>query len=345
MRKDKDVQEAQYVENSQYEEASKNREASKDRESSKYREAYSRRIHAVQDYIEEHIEESISIEQLSQVAGFSKFHFSRIFQAVLNETLAHYIARIRLERAQFLLAHRLDKNMTDIAYEVGFSDSAVFSRAYHNYFDISPREYRKQYGKICKESICISDYNVDAMEQEQRRKGLERATQSLDRSITIEHIETMQAVYVRHTGNYAELAKKYDSMLQTLLQQASKRQLIVGEENWILAMYHDNPEFGDEKQYRTSICMTVPDSISIQEDEVLGTMQIEGGLYVVGHFRILPKQYAAAWDTMYREWIVGKGYVPRKTSPFEVYRNNPAEEPDHLNIVDIYLPVEKNPII
>ncbi|KAJ4453799.1 hypothetical protein PAPYR_11635 [Paratrimastix pyriformis] len=48
--------------------------------------------------------------------------------------LAHYVNRIRMERALFLLAHRADKNMTDITYELGFTDSAVFSRTFKNYF-------------------------------------------------------------------------------------------------------------------------------------------------------------------------------------------------------------------
>ena len=43
-------------------------------------EEYKRRIHKVQDYIEGHLDQTISIEELSIVAGFSKYHFSRIFQ-------------------------------------------------------------------------------------------------------------------------------------------------------------------------------------------------------------------------------------------------------------------------
>ena len=112
---------------------------------------YLRRIHKVQDYIEEHIGETLSIEKLADVAGFSKYHFSRIFQGMLQEPLAHYVNRIRMERALFLLAHRADKNMTDIAYELGFMDSAVFSRSFKNYHGISPKEYRQEYSKNCKE--------------------------------------------------------------------------------------------------------------------------------------------------------------------------------------------------
>ena len=69
----------------------------------KCQEEYLRRIHKVQDYIEEHIGQPLSIEELSRAAGFSKYHFSRIFQGILREPLAHYVNRIRMERALFYL--------------------------------------------------------------------------------------------------------------------------------------------------------------------------------------------------------------------------------------------------
>ena len=78
----------------------------------------------------------------------------------------------------------------------------------------------------------------------------------------------------------------------------------------------------------------------IQEDGVLGRMKLEGGLYAVGHFEIQPDQYSDAWNYMYREWLTNSGYVPRNSYPLEVYRNNPAEDENHVNKVDIYVPIE-----
>ena len=61
-----------------------------------------------------------------------------IFKSVLHESLSHYVNRIRMEYALFMLAHREDRNITDIAYDLGFTDSAIFSRAFKNYYGISP---------------------------------------------------------------------------------------------------------------------------------------------------------------------------------------------------------------
>lgn len=301
----------------------------------KCQEEYIRRIHKVQDYIEHHVGKSLSIEELSNAAGFSKYHFSRIFQGMLHESPAHYVNRIRMENALFMLAHRLDKNMTDIAYELGFSDSAVFSRAFKNYYGVSPREYRREYSKNCKDSFLLSEYNKNTAKKEWADNPFPVTGQ-----ITIVNLDEKQVAYVRHTGTYETLAKEYGGLIQTLFTYAQKQQLLVENQNWVLAMYHDNPIFGEESQFRTSLCLTVPENKLIQEEGVLGRMKLEGGLYAVGHFQIQQEQYSDAWNYMYQEWITCSGYVPRNSYPFEVYRNNPYTHESHIHEVDIYVPIE-----
>ncbi|WP_167954808.1 AraC family transcriptional regulator [Anaerosporobacter faecicola] len=300
----------------------------------KCQDEYVRRIHTVQDYMEQHLGQPMSIEELSLVAGFSKYHFSRIFQGIVQEPLAHYVNRIKMENGLFLLAHREDKNMTDIAYELGYTDSAVFSRAFKNYFGISPREYRKEYQKNCDGTILLSDYKNGTKGE---RKGEQFPVKG---QITIENMEEKNVVYIRHTGTYEELANVCQELAQNLFSHAAKQNLLVGEQNWVLSIYHDNPEFTAENQFRTSLCMTVPDQIPIQEDGVLGCMKLEGGLYAVGHFRIKQEQYRDAWNYMYQEWITGSGYVPRNSYPFEVYCNDPQDNEEHLHEVEIYVPIE-----
>lgn len=299
------------------------------------KEEYIRRIHKVQDYMEQNIGKSLTIEELSNVAGFSKYHFSRIFQGIMKEPLAHYVNRVRMEYSLFMLAHRLDKNMTDIAYELGFSDSAVFSRAFKNYYNVSPREYRKEYSKNCKEPFLLSEYNKDTAKKEWSGDLFPVTGQ-----ITFTKLEEKQVAYVRHIGTYDSLAKEYVKLMEKLFDYATKQNLLVEGQSWILAMYHDNPEFGEETSFRTSLGITVPDHHKVLEDGIFGVMTLEPGLYAIGHFIITPEQYPDAWNFMYQEWLTGSGYVPRNSYPFEVYLNNPQENEDHLSEVDIYVPIE-----
>ena len=301
----------------------------------KCREEYIRRIHKVQDYIEENYGQALSIEELSNVAGFSKYHFSRIFQGILKESLSHYVNRIRLERSVFLLAHRVDKNITDIAYELGYTDSAVFSRSFKNYYGISPIEYRKEYSKNCKEIYLLSDYNKDVARNECNEDLF-----PVVGDIVTKNIEDKQVIYVRHIGTYERLMEEYSVLVQRLLSYAYKNNIFIDGDNWVLSMYHDNPEFSEENQFRTSICITIPEDISLPDDEFIGKMKIKGGLYAIGHFEVKQSQYKDAWNYMYHKWITGSGYVPRDYCPFEVYLNDPKENEDNIHKVDIYVPIE-----
>ena len=120
-------------------------------ESSQSRNEYLRRVYKVQDYIESNINDSLSIEDLANVAGFSKFHFHRIFKGMMEEPLSRYVNRLKLERATHLLTYRTDMTITDIAYYFGFTDSAVFSRTFKSQYGVSPSHYRNHNSKNCKD--------------------------------------------------------------------------------------------------------------------------------------------------------------------------------------------------
>ena len=79
-------------------------------ESSQSRNEYLRRVYKVQDYIESHINDSLSIEDLANVAGFSKFHFHRIFKGMMDEPLSRYVNRLKLEEGNTpsYLSYRYD---------------------------------------------------------------------------------------------------------------------------------------------------------------------------------------------------------------------------------------------
>ncbi|MDD6070165.1 MAG: GyrI-like domain-containing protein [Clostridiales bacterium] len=293
-------------------------------------------IHKVQDYIDKNYGKNITADKMAEIAGFSRFHFSRIFKAVLNESPMQYVNRIRLEHSLFLLSHRKDMNMTDVALELGFSDSAVFTRAFKKYFNISPSMYRKQKSTNCKEDYFISTYN----EPDKTKKWTEN-TLSGAQSVRLERISEFEVVYVRHTGDYVSLARSYRKLMNTLFTEAKKQGLLKPGENHFIAIYHDNPEFGTKNQFRTSLCLTIPSDCRSKETEQLGKMEIEGGLYMIGHFEINANQFEDAWDYMYQQWIIAKKHMPRNSYPFEVYLNNPNDEKDHLIKVDIYVPLEE----
>jgi YesN/AraC family two-component response regulator len=93
-------------------------------------------------YIHEHYCESIGREDIARYAGVSEGYLSRCFTQETGLSLIHYVARYRIQQAKQLL-NNSDMSITDIAMEVGFSDSNYFSRAFRREVGISPLAYRQ----------------------------------------------------------------------------------------------------------------------------------------------------------------------------------------------------------
>ena len=132
----------------------------------------------------------------------------------------------------------------------------------------------------------------------------------------------------------------FPKLLENLYLTANGEGLLEENVSKLLAIYHDHPEFTNKEQLRTSLCFTVPIEASISERSTLGSLIISGGLYVVGHFNILVKEFSGAWDYMYGEWLLYSGYEPRASFPFEVYLNDSSIDPEQKLLVDIYLPIQ-----
>ena len=103
---------------------------------------YISRINKTFDYIESNIEKSMTLEELANVANFSKFHFNRIFHSMVGETPFQFILRLRIERAATLIVTNKKESISEIAHKCGFSDISIFSRNFKSYFQISASQYR-----------------------------------------------------------------------------------------------------------------------------------------------------------------------------------------------------------
>ncbi len=99
---------------------------------------YIDRLNKVIDYIEKKLHADITLDDLAQVACFSKYHFHRIFYSFTGEPLYSFVTRLRVERVAALLLTQ-NTSITDIALSCGFSDSATFARAFKSRFRLLSR--------------------------------------------------------------------------------------------------------------------------------------------------------------------------------------------------------------
>ncbi|ENW80775.1 hypothetical protein F909_02063 [Acinetobacter sp. ANC 3929] len=102
------------------------------------------KLQRVCEYIQQHLDDELDLDRLSQVASLSKFHFHRIFLANIGVNVMKFIQLSRLKRASFQLAFSADIKIIDIALQSGFESPEAFSRAFKRSFDQTPSAFREQ---------------------------------------------------------------------------------------------------------------------------------------------------------------------------------------------------------
>lgn len=97
-------------------------------------------VQRVQDYIEAHIHEPISLSQLARAAGYSQWHTVRIFKELLDKTPFEYLRALRLTKAALLLRDGKQR-VIDVALDFVFDSHEGFTRAFSKQFGVTPKRY------------------------------------------------------------------------------------------------------------------------------------------------------------------------------------------------------------
>jgi len=98
-------------------------------------------VQRMQDYIEEHISEKITMGELAKAAGYSQWHSFRIFKEMTGKTPFEYIRSLRLSKAAMMLRDNRAK-VIDVAFDFVFDSHEGFTRAFTKEFGVSPKKYR-----------------------------------------------------------------------------------------------------------------------------------------------------------------------------------------------------------
>lgn len=103
-------------------------------------------LRRARDHIDRNYREPLDLESLARVAGVSKYHFSRTFEATYGETPIRYLTRRRIERAQDLL-RSANLTVTEVCMAVGFSSLGSFSTRFTALVGESPTAYRDRWAR------------------------------------------------------------------------------------------------------------------------------------------------------------------------------------------------------
>ncbi len=303
----------------------------------KSRKEYFQRINRVVDYIDAHLDEEHTLDNLSQLAHFSPFHFHRIFRVLTGETINNYVKRIRLQKAGSMLLGDNDRQVAEVASLCGFNSTAVFCRAFKTHFGRSTGEFRmhhlEQERKNGQSNSNNGQSTTDAtIYFSDEFINLNRNT-NMETNIAVKEMPAMDLIYCRHVGQYDQIGGAFEK----LFKWAGPRGLLRFPDTKTVTVYHDDPKVVDMDKVRQSACITVDEDAKPEGE--FGKMHIPGGKYAVGSFKVMPHQFGEAWDAVCR-WLADSGYQPSDGYPYEYYPEEHEEGPPPIFTVDICVPVK-----
>lgn len=100
-------------------------------------------IHRSILYLNDHILQSLQLQDMADVAGYSLSHYKQKFKKEVGITPSEYVNLQKLEYAKNALANS-DINITELAYTLGFSSSNYFCSVFRKFMDCTPRDYRRK---------------------------------------------------------------------------------------------------------------------------------------------------------------------------------------------------------
>lgn len=114
-------------------------------------------LDSVLAYINNHLEETITLDELAKVTGYSPFYLHRKLKAELQEPIGSFIQKQRMQAATYLLAFT-ELPVSQVRLLVGYTDDSAFSRVFKNITGVSPRTFRQQRPAIAANGLTAGQY-------------------------------------------------------------------------------------------------------------------------------------------------------------------------------------------
>lgn len=286
------------------------------------RSEYESRMHRVLEFIDQHLDQSLDLNTLAEVAHFSSFHFHRLFSAWMGETFGEYLRRRRVEVAAMRLAAQPRTKILNIALSVGFGSAEAFTRAFNNRFGCSPTAWREQ-------QYSLRNANSNSGQMNSKRSQALKvpfAEHDISQNPNKENIMKVSLIdrqpatiaYLRHLGPYGEPIARF--WQETYVPWAVMNKL--GADHSRYGISYDDPSITSPEQCRYDACAEVsPDFVAT--GGALKTT-IPGGKYAVLKFKGTVAQVGEAWAALLRGWLPSSGLQLDARPCFEYYPKGAA---------------------
>lgn len=275
------------------------------------RNGYTEGLERVVGYILANLDGGLEPRVLADRAGFSLYHFHRIFRGMMGESLGEFVRRLRLERAA---ARLLDgASVTETAFDAGYESHEAFTRAFREAFGVPPSGFRAKVYHL--PNPTATHYWADG------RPLLLRPLEG-ERTMNIDFREDLgrRVVAMEHRGPYWQIGPVFGKIGAWAGQNGVAHRSAVG-------IYYDNPEVTPLAELRSDAGLEVPKDFTSSDPEV-HVVDLPAGQYAVGTYVGPYSGMGDAWGEFFRS-LSETGREMECDPSFEVYLKHDEAAPEN----------------
>lgn len=284
---------------------------------------YQQRLVKVLEFIDSHLDEALTVESLSGVAAFSKFHFHRQFSGIFEITINKYVQCVRLNRSAQQLVFR-DTSIIDIALMCGYESPEAFSRAFKKLVGQTPSDFRFQphWDSWSTTYKSIRDIRIKHM------------TANMQRQVNIVHTSDICVAALEHRGDPDMLV---DS-IRKFIEFRKQHQLHPSRHATFNILYVD-PDTVPPEEYRLDLCLQTDMQFTSSREGIINKV-IPGGRCAVLRHTGSDDLLRSSISYLYSSWLPESGEELRDFPLYVQRVKFFPDVPEHESIVDIFLPLK-----
>ena len=244
---------------------------------------YSRRIERVVAHIGVHLDEPLELEQLAGIAAFSPYHFHRIYRALMNETAADTLRRLRLHRAAADLVQS-QQPVARIAARAGYGSVAAFTRAFSASYAMPPARFRQRFE---------SRGPAPAVSPPRSEEGTMTLT---GYDIDIRDAGPLRLAVARHHGSYMQIGTAFERVFAW----AAGRGLL-GPATRSIGVYYSDPHSVPAGDLVSDAGITVGPEVAGEGE--IRVLTVAGGCHAVLTHKGPYAELERAYGWLYRGWL------------------------------------------
>jgi AraC family transcriptional regulator len=287
---------------------------------------YARRFEQVFDFIEQHLDSALTVEQLSEVACFSRFHFHRQFSQFCGVSVSRYITLMRLKRASYRLVQQSPDKIIDIALDAGFENPESFSRAFKHTFGLTPSEFRKA-------PVWMDwhkHFQFPSMETKKRMEKMD---------VKIIEVEPIPVAVLEHHGD----PMRVSNSVATFIEWRKASGLSDYTTQGTYGVPYNDPLVTPGEEFRFDICGELnpqaQGKVPANSQGVITKTLPGGRCAVVRHVGSYDRISETVYN-LYRQWLPQSGEELRDFPVYFRYLQLDQELPEHAQQTDILLPLK-----